>query len=195
MTLLGRMWRAISQKIDSLIREKEDPEKILEEAIMEMEERLVELRRAIAGAIAAQKNTARQLDCYCATAKEWHERARKALKGGNEKLAKEALERRQPYQNSAQKLQMEIDRQNEIVGRLKEDLLALETKIGLAKAKKNIYQIRAKSAVAKQKIRELIDDSKSERILSEMEAKAIDLEAYSQIIATKDYQEDLEKKI
>ena len=194
MTLLGRLWRAIGQKIGSPISKKQDPEKILEEAIVEMEDRLVELRRAIAGASAAHRNTTRQLDSYLAKAKIWHDRARLALKHGNEALAKEALQRRQPYQNYVQKLQIESEEQTEIVSRFKQDLLALETKISLAKAKRNIYQIRARSAAATKTTRESIDESKLAVILSKMEAKAIDLEADSTIIDRKDYDKDLEKK-
>ena len=112
-----------------------------------------------------------------------------ALQGGNEKLAKEALQRRQPYQNSVQKLQIEIDLQNEIVSRLKQDLLALETKIGLAKAEKNTYLIRAKSAFVREKKSQWIYESDSASILSEIEARAIESEAYSQLISSKDYDE------
>lgn len=189
MSFLGRIWRSISQRIDNSIREKEDPETILVETILETEEQLVELRRAVAGAIAAQRNIARQLDKDRAKAKQWHDRARLALQGGNEKLAKEALQRRQPYQNSVQKLQSEIDKQKEIVSRIKQDLLTLETKIGLAKVEKNTYLIRAKSAFLRQKKSQSIYESDSASILSEIEARAIESEAYSQLISNKDYDE------
>ena len=74
MSFLGRIWRGISQRSDNPIWEKEDPETILVEAILETEEQLVELQRTVAGAIAAQRNIARQLDKDRAKAKQWHAR-------------------------------------------------------------------------------------------------------------------------
>ena len=192
MTLLGRMWRAISEIIGNLIEEKEDPETALEEAIMEMEERLVELRRAIAGAIASQKNIAKQLNEYIAKAEQWHDRARLALNKGNEQLAKEALEQRQPYQHFAAKLQTEIDLQNQSIARFKEDFLALENKINFAKAKKNMYQIRSKSANSRLKIDKSLEASKLAEILAGVEIQTREFEAYSQLTASTDPKKDLE---
>ena len=151
---------------------------ILEETILEMQEQLVELRRAIAEAIATQNSAKRQLDKYVVRSKEWHDRARLALAKGNEELARAALQRRQPYQSSIGQLQAQIDQQKTILAGFLRDLSDLENQINLAKAKKNDYQIRARSALATKKIAESFEKVRSASILSEIEVKVIEKESY-----------------
>ena len=72
MGLFDRLWRVIRANINSLVGAAEDPEKILEQAVMDMQEDLVQLRQAVAGAIAAQKRTERQCSQAESTAAEWY---------------------------------------------------------------------------------------------------------------------------
>lgn len=142
------MWGIFKGKIAT----EADPEQIIAETIFEMQEQLVELRRAIAETIATQNITRKQLNNHLCKAKQWHDRAKLALEKGNEALARAALEKRQPYQNSAQKLQTQFDEQQKILDGFLQDLHYLENKINLAKAKQNSYQIKARSAFRTKKI-------------------------------------------
>ncbi|MGK7916347.1 MAG: PspA/IM30 family protein [Prochloraceae cyanobacterium] len=186
MSLLKRVWRVIQVNVNSLINESEDPEKVLEEAIMDMQDKLVQMRQAVAGAIATQKRLERQMTQNELKAQEWYRRAQLALDKGNEELAREALQRKQPYQQYVRTLQVQIEQQNNIIIRLKQDLRSLETKISQAKAKKDIYIARARSAIASQKIQELtgkVSTSGYSNAFERMEAKVIELEARSEAIA------------
>ncbi len=64
----------------------------------------------------------------------------------NEALAREALTKRKSYQETAINMTAQIEQQNSIVGRLKKDMQTLETKIGEARTKKDMYIARARSA-------------------------------------------------
>ena len=186
MSLLKRVWRVIQVNVNSLINESEDPEKVLEEAVMDMQDKLVQMRQAVAGAIATQKRLERQMTQNQLKAQEWYRRAQLALDKGNEELAREALQRRQPYQQYVQTLQIQIEQQNNIIVKLKQDLRSLETKISQAKAKKDMYIARARSAIASQKIQELtgkVSASGYSNAFERMEAKVIELEARSEAIA------------
>ena len=186
MSLLKRVWRVIQVNVNSLINESEDPEKVLEDAVMDMQDKLVQMRQAVAGAIATQKRLERQMTQNQLKAQEWYRRAQLALDKGNEELAKEALQRRQPYQQYVQTLQIQIEQQNNIIVKLKQDLRSLETKISQAKAKKDMYIARARSAIASQKIQELtgkVSASGYSNAFERMEAKVIELEARSEAIA------------
>jgi len=166
MSFWGRIWRGMQSK--------EDPEKILIEMIIQTEEQLVELRRAVACAIAARRNIAKQLDKNLVAAKQWHDRARLAIVKGNEQLAKEALQQRQPYHNCAQRLETELLEQNEIVKRLKQDLSTLEDKIAVAKAQQQTYLTRSKLlAVVKEKAQGSPENDRK-TILSSMEIDSIE---------------------
>ncbi len=60
MGLFDRVRRVVTANLNDLVSKAEDPEKILEQAIVEMQEDLVKLRQGVAAAIAAQKRTEKQ---------------------------------------------------------------------------------------------------------------------------------------
>jgi phage shock protein A len=196
MGLFDRLWRVIRANINSLVGAAEDPEKILEQAVMDMQEDLVQLRQAVAGAIAAQKRTERQCSQAESTAAEWYQRAQLALQKGEENLAREALTRKKSYQETATAMKATLGQQNAVVTQLKENMRALESKISEAKSKKDMYIARARSAKASEKLQEMMGNLNTGSALSafeRMEEKVIQLESRSEAIAELGTN-DLEKK-
>ncbi|WP_414544075.1 PspA/IM30 family protein [Nostoc sp. CCY0012] len=186
MGLIQRILRIIRANLNSLIGSAEDPEKILEQAVLEMQENLVRLRQGVAQAIATQKRTERQAAAAQSTAEEWYRRAQLALQQGNEPLAREALTKRKAYQETATALYNQIEQQNEVVARLKKDMRSLELKISEAKTKKDMYIARARSAEASYRLQEMLDNSSATSSLGafeRMEDKVLQIEAQSEAIA------------
>ena len=62
MGLFDRIGRVVKANINDLVNKAEDPEKILEQAIVDMQEDLVQLRQAVATAIATQKRSQKQYE-------------------------------------------------------------------------------------------------------------------------------------
>ena len=60
MGLFDRVSRVVRANMNDLVSKAEDPEKILEQTIIDMQEDLVQLRQAVASAIASQKRTQQQ---------------------------------------------------------------------------------------------------------------------------------------
>ena len=196
MGLFDRLWRVIRANINSLVGAAEDPEKILEQAVMDMQEDLVQLRQAVAGAIAAQKRTERQCSQAESTAAEWHQRAQLALQKGEENLAREALTRKKSYQETATAMKASLGQQNAVVTQLKDNMRALESKISEAKSKKDMYIARARSAQASERLQEMMGNLNTGSALSafeRMEEKVMQLESRSEAIAELGTN-DLEKK-
>ncbi|HBK96024.1 MAG TPA: phage shock protein A [Microcoleaceae bacterium UBA10368] len=186
MGLFDRIWRVIRANINSLVNTAEDPEKILEQAVRDMQEDLVQLRQAVAGAIAAQKRTERQCSQAESTAAEWYQRAQLALQKGEENLAREALTRKKSYQETATAMKGQLQQQNVVVTQLKENMRALESKISEAKSKKDMYIARARSAASSERLQEMMGNLNSGSALSafeKMEEKVMQLEAHSEAIA------------
>lgn len=186
MGLFDRIWRVIRANINSLISGAEDPEKILEQTVIDMQNDLVKLRQAVAQAIATQKRTERQCDQAQSTANEWYRRAQLALQKGQENLAREALTRRKSYQETATAMKVQVEQQKQIVEKLKQNMRQLEQKISEAKVKKNMYIARAKSAKASEKLNEMLGSVNTGNALSafeRMEEKVMQLEAKSEAIA------------
>ncbi|WOB42311.1 PspA/IM30 family protein [Thermoleptolyngbya oregonensis NK1-22] len=186
MGLLDRIWRVIRANLNSLISQAEDPEKILEQTVIDMQEDLIRLRQAVAQAIATQKRTERQQAQAEAQSREWYQRAQLALQKGEEVLAREALTRRKTYQDTADALKGQIEQQAGIVAQMKKNMIMLESKLAEAKTKKDLYIARARSAKASERLNEMIGKYNPEGALAafeRMEQKVLDLEARSEAIA------------
>lgn len=185
MGWLDRLGQAVRAQVNSLIREAEDPEQLLEEAIMAMEQELIQMRQGLAEAIASQKRTEREVQKYEKAAQTWYERAKTALSRGNETLAREALMKRQSYQTYVQPFQTQLQQQQEVVTRLKQDLRQLEHKYSEAKTKKSLYLARLRSAVASHRMQKMMGDlnpNSDSTLFEQIESKIMELEAESQLI-------------
>ncbi len=190
-----RVSRIVRSHLNSLVREAEDPETLLEEAIAKIEQELIAMRRALAEAIATHKSAERQLLRYQNAAAKWYERAEMAISKGNETLAREALVNRQSYQQQGDSLQRQLNEQNEIIQRLKNELRQVEHKEREAKAKKNLYLARLRSAMASQKLYEILgefDPYGSDNLFERIDNYILELETQSATVSN--FTDPLEKK-
>ncbi len=197
MGLFDRLGRVIRANLNSLINQAEDPEKILEQTVIEMQDDLIKLRQAVAQAIATQKRTERQCSQAQINADEWYRRAELALQKGDEALAREALSRRQAFQETAQALQGQLDQQGDIVGKLKQNMRTLESKLAEAKTKKDMYIARARSAQASQRLNEMLGNTgirDSRAAFERMEEKVLQMEAQADAVAELNTGNNLEKR-
>jgi phage shock protein A len=195
MELMKRIQRVIRTNFNSMIGSGSDPEKILEQAVMEMQTNLVQLRQAVAQAIATQKRTERQIAQAKSTVEEWYRRAQLALQASNEPLAREALTKRRAYQETHDALHDQIKQQNSLIVKMKQDMRSLEFKILEAKTKKDMYIARARSAEASYRLQEMLSSSSTTSSLNafeRMEEKVLQLEAKSEAISQLD-SDDLQK--
>lgn len=185
MGLIDRILRVIRANLNNVIGQAEDPEKVLEQAVEDMQQDLIQLRQAVAQAIATQKRTERQAAQAESTAQEWYRRAQLALSNADENLARDALTRRKSYQETAKAMRSQIEQQSGVVTKLKENMRALESKISEAKTKKDLYIARARSAQASQKINEMLGNvgtGSALKAFEQMEEKVLQLEAQSEAI-------------
>jgi len=185
MGLFDRIGTVIKSNLNSLVSSAEDPEKILDQTVNDMTEDLIQMRQAVAQAIAAQKRTEQQLKQNQDQVSQWQERAALALSKGNEDLAREALTRKKGFQETANGLQSALTQQNETVGKLRQNLTALEGKIAEAKAKKDLLVARARSAKASENINQVLNNvnpGSSLATFDRMEQKVLDMEARSSAV-------------
>lgn len=185
MGFTNRILRVIRAKLNKMIGRSEDPEKILEKAVAQMQENLIQLRQAVANAIATQKRTQRQLDGAKSKGDEWYSRAQLALQKGEEKLAREALIERKAYHEIAVAMEAHLATQKTVIAQLKKDMRKLEAKISELKTQKDLYIARVREAETKAKIKEIldIDTSTSLNAFKKIEEKVLELEAQTEAIA------------
>jgi phage shock protein A len=183
MGLFDRLSRVVRANVNDLVSKAEDPEKILEQAIIDMNEDLVQLRQAVARAIAAQKRTEQQYTKNLSESNTWEQRAKLALGKGDEGLAREALVRKKSYSDAASTLKTQLDQQGGQVDTLKRNLIALESKISEAKTKKDMLKARANAAKANEQLQNTLGNLSTGSAMAafdRMEEKVLQMEAVSQ---------------
>jgi phage shock protein A len=181
MGIFSRLKTLISSNINDLIGKAEKPEKMLNQLIIEMNEQLIESKKAVAMAIADEKKLERERDNQLGQAQEWERKAMLAVNAGKDDLAKEALLRKQEYDRAALEYQKQWEAQKASVDKLKESLRELQNKIEEAQRKKNLLIARAKRAEAQQKIQNTISSVSGNRsafdAFDRMSAKVDQMEA------------------
>lgn len=163
MGIFSRLKTLISSNVNDVINKAEKPEKMLNQLIIDMNEQLIESKKAVAMAIADEKKLEREKDNQAAQSKEWERKAMLAVQAGKDDLAKEALLRKQEYDNAYQEYQKQWAAQKASVEKLKESLRDLQNKIEEAQRKKNLLVARAKRAEAQQKIQSTISSVSGNR--------------------------------
>ncbi|MCL2272795.1 MAG: PspA/IM30 family protein [Treponema sp.] len=181
MGIFSRLKTLISANVNSAIGKAEKPEKMLNQLIIEMNEQLIESKKAVAMAIADEKKLEREKDNQLNQAKEWERKAMLAVTSGKDDLAKEALLRKQEYDNAGAEYLKQWQAQKASVDQLKESLRELQNKIDEAQRKKNLLIARAKRAEAQQKIQDTISSVSGNQSAFEafdrMSAKVDEMEA------------------
>ncbi len=181
MGMIERLKTVISSNINSLISKAENPEKMLNQMIIDMNEQLIESKKAVAMAIADEKKLERDLMENRTKADEWEKKAMLAVRAGRDDLAKEALLRKQEFEGYANQLAQQWEAQKQSVEKLKEALRQLQSKIEEANRKKNILIARAKRAEAQQRINQTMSSLSGNKsafdTFERMERKVDEIEA------------------
>ena len=152
MGIFDRFRRVVKSNLNDMISKAENPEKMLNQLIIDMNEQLIESKKSVASAIADEKKLERQMNQQATQVEEWEKKARLALKAGKEDLAKEALLRKQEFTGLAEQYKTQWAAQHEAVEKLKLSLRSLQQKIEEAQRKKNLLIARAKRVDAQKRI-------------------------------------------
>ena len=180
MGIFGRFRRMLKSNLNDMISKSENPEKMLSQVIVDMNQQLIESKKSVASSIADEKRLERQMRNNQSLAREWEEKARLAVKAGKDELAKEALLRKQEFDNLYNQYKPQWDVQHEAVEKLKMALRQLQQKIEEAQRKKNLLIARSKRASAQKKIQETVSglsDNSAFEVFDRMAAKVERLEA------------------
>ncbi|MCY3552792.1 MAG: PspA/IM30 family protein [Candidatus Poribacteria bacterium] len=151
--------------------ETEDPEKVLENAIVEMKDRLSEARGKVDASIGIEKQFQDAYEGAIAQEERWQERALIALKAGREDLAREDIEKRNEYRRLADKHKKQWEEQKQIVRELSNLLEHFQQKMMEAEGEKTSVIAKHRNVNAEAHLREMlkeIQDSKALETLVKM---------------------------
>ena len=154
MGMFTKLSTLIKSNINDLISKAEDPEKMLNQIIIDMRDQLAKAKREVAAAIADERKLKAQFDDEVKQARDWEHRAMLAVKEGRDDLAKQALIRQQEHAERAQVIQQTWREQAAETENLKGSLRQLNDKIEEAKRKRNLLIAKQKRAQAQRRIHE-----------------------------------------
>ena len=152
MGIFQKLSTLFKSNINDLIAKAENPEKMLNQIILDMRDQLAKAKRDVAVAIADERKLGAQLDAEVQQTQAWEKRAKLAVHEGRDDLAMQALGRQQEHAQRAGELEQTWRAQKEETEKLKTSLRTLNEKIEEAKRKRNLLIAKQKRAQAQKRI-------------------------------------------
>jgi len=135
MALLERVSTLVRANLNDLIDKAEEPEKMLKQLILDMENQLLQVKTQVAVAMADQHLLEKKQAENETKAAEWMRKAELAVDKKQDDLARAALERHQSYTEMAVSFNEQLSNQRVEVENLKSALAKLEQKLSEAKSR------------------------------------------------------------
>ena len=191
MGIFDRLSTLLRSNINDLISRAENPEKMLNQLILDMKGQLAKAKQQVASAIADEKKLQADAEALKKQAEDWERRAMLAVQEGRDDLAKQALVRYNESLQGAQQLHETWLKHKAETENLKNSLRQLNDKIEEAKRKKNILVARARRAEAQQRIQETMSGLSDKSAFEGFERMAEKIEANERkAIAAAELQEE-----
>lgn len=152
MGIFDRLSTLVKSNLNDLISSAENPEKMLNQIIVDMRNQLARAKQLVAAAIADEKKLKDQADTEAKLATDWEERAMLAVQQDRDDLAKQALMRSEEHKEHAMALASTWQTHRVETDKLKIELRELNDKIEEAKRKKNLLLARQRRAEAQARI-------------------------------------------
>jgi phage shock protein A len=196
MGIFSRITEIANSNINAILDKAEDPQKIVRLMIQEMEDTLVEVRSAAARAIADKKEVARTMRALERDVREWQDKAVLALDKGREDLAKAALAEKARLGSTHEGLEAQYAAIEGGLGKLSEDIAALEAKLADAKTRQRALVARHQTVSQRLAVRKKIHDYRIDDAMlrfEEFERRMDDMEGRVEVYdlaAKKDLKEE-----
>ena len=146
MGLFGRISDIISANLNEMTEGFEDPERMLKQAIREMEQTIADATHETAKVLANEKLLAKERANNERQADDWQRKAEQAVGSGDDNLARKALSRKQEHQKLVTALQDQLTAAHDASRTLKHQLEGMQAK--LAEAKRNLATLSARQRAA-----------------------------------------------
>src|SRR5215216_4755614 len=105
MGIFDRFSTLLRSNINDLISRAEDPEKMLNQILVDMRSQLAKAKQQVASAIADEKRLRDQADAEFKQAQDWEQKAILAVREGRDDMAKQALLRQGEHVSHGQQLE------------------------------------------------------------------------------------------
>jgi phage shock protein A len=152
MGIFARISDIFKANINDLLDKSEDPEKMIKQMVIEMEEAVNKATTAVGSAIANEKILERQYEEKKKLAEEWQQRALKAVNQNRDDLARAALEKKNMFTSAAAGLEAPVVEAKKTADTLRAQLEQLKGKLDEARVRQGTLIARHQAAQAKKQI-------------------------------------------
>lgn len=156
MSLLSRVRDLVSANLNTMLDKAEDPEKMVNEYMRQLQEQLYEAKTAVASAMADETKLHNKMATFQAESDQWQAKAESAVRAGDDELAKAALSRKTNAQKMADTYKQQYEMQDQQVEQLQDALVRLEARISESKAKKELIIAKKNRAETQEAIQRTV---------------------------------------
>ncbi len=150
--IFERISMILRANINDILDRAEDPEKMLEQIIRDMESAILDARSTVQEMLAQQKLLEAEVRDTQKLVNEWQRKAEMAVAQNRDDLAREALKRKNDYQTQLEVYQAQLADQEALVAKLRSELSELESKYDSAKRNKDTLIARQRAARAREEM-------------------------------------------
>lgn len=154
--LMDRLARLIRANVNDLIDRAEDPEKMIDQILREMNESIVMARAQVAAMIAQEKELELDVEETKKLAGEWGKKAERAVTAGKDDLAREALRRKRDNEENSKIYAEQLAVQSQAVAKLKDQLRQIEAKYQTTLGARDSLIARQRRAQAQRQVAEAV---------------------------------------
>lgn len=136
MGILERASRIVRANLNELLDDAEDPEKLLDQQLIDMQDSLREAKQQVVAVAGQQKQVGMRLASAKAEAERWYGRAADALRANDEELARRAMATKLGIDREVTELERQAQVHEEYTRTLNASLKALESRLTEAKERR-----------------------------------------------------------
>ena len=129
MALLDRVSTLLRANLNDLVEKAEDPERMLKQIVLDMENQLLQVKTQVAIAIADQHLLEKKRGEHTVQAADWKRKAELAVQKGQDDLARAALERALSQEQLSEGFTLQAEDQKHEADSLRQALHKLEQKL------------------------------------------------------------------
>jgi phage shock protein A len=152
MGVLDRLSQLIQANVNDLVDRAEDPGKMLDQLLRDMQENMTTARQHVATMIAQEKELEADVTETRQLGSEWGAKAQRAVSAGKDDLAREALRRKRDSDENSQVYEQQLSVQRQAVDKLKTQLRQLESKYQATVSQRDALVARQRRARAQQQV-------------------------------------------
>jgi phage shock protein A len=145
MGILDRISRLVSSNVNAAIDKMSDPGKQIDQLVIEMEEQVRAARKEVQTALAQEKRQRQRCEALAKSSREWEERAERAVRAGDDNLAKEALTRKAQIDAEGQEATHGLAEAQAYAEKLAASLKQLDARIVEVKLRKETLKAKARA--------------------------------------------------